>query len=370
MKLLIACANSTSRPLDGVKKETESLRGALEANRYQVVLNEQATLANLADNFQSNPNNIAIFHYSGHANGKAIELWLDADGSKNKNAYAEGFAQFIGTQNTVKFVFLNGCSSQGQVDYFLQNGVRAVIATNKPVNDTIAQNFAEAFYKAWLSGKKLKEAFESALGLLKTGVLSYKDLFRGMIFDEEEDDMHLDEPTYQLFPPLTDDAPVHYATLRELTNGYNPPKKKKKMFVCFDEADEDFCLDLKKQMAPLERRGMVEWRAANMTEMGAVDVQMENFIQTADIVLLMVSPDFLSSEDIWMYQMEQIMQRFNASQCVVVPVLLRVCDYQSTIFGGLQCLPRNGKAVKTWADKDEALLAVQTELKKVIEKEN
>lgn len=373
MKILIACSNSLTHPIPGVKLETDLVKNALETNRYQVVLNDKATLTNIAANFQQNPNNIAIFHYSGHANGKAIELWQDLEGGKNKNAYAEGFAQYIGTQNTVRFVFLNGCSSQGQVDYFLKNGVRAVIATNRPVNDTIAQQFAEHFYKTWISGKTLKFAFESALALVLSGYASFSQLNRAMLLDDEDeaDEASLNQPTYQIFPPLSEDSPVHYATLRELLNGFNPPIKKKKLFVCYAEEDADFTNNLKKQMAALERRGMIEWRSANTTELGnGIDAQMEDFIQTSDIVLLMVSPDFLASEDIWISQIEPIMLRFNASQCAVIPILLRNCPFRDTVFGGLQFLPRNGKPVKTWTDQDEALLAVQTEVKKVVELNN
>lgn len=50
-------------------------------------------------------------------------------------ANANGLARLLGQRPNLQLVFLNGCSTEGQVAELLAQGVKVVIATDAPVND-------------------------------------------------------------------------------------------------------------------------------------------------------------------------------------------------------------------------------------------
>jgi hypothetical protein len=68
----------------------------------------------------------------------------------------------------LKLVFLNGCSTKGQVEALLSRGVPIVIATSAPVNDQKAGQFSTAFFKSLNNQSTIKEAFDAAKGALLT----------------------------------------------------------------------------------------------------------------------------------------------------------------------------------------------------------
>ncbi len=67
--------------------------------------------------------------------------------------------------------------------------------------------------------------------------------------------------------------------------------------------------------------------------------------------------------------MTRALERHAAGSCVVIPVILRACDWKATPLGALLAAPKDGKPITQWPDKDEAFLdvvqSVRTALKKV-----
>lgn len=104
-----------------------------------------------------NPNlKLTIFHYAGHANGNSLKF-------KDQEVRGEGLAKVLGNhKNSLKLVFLNGCSTSRQVEDLLKNGVPAVIATSTAVHDGWAAEFAGFFYEKLISESTIKQAFQYA----------------------------------------------------------------------------------------------------------------------------------------------------------------------------------------------------------------
>src|SRR5262249_52952083 len=66
-------------------------------------------------------------------------------------------------------------------------------------------------------------------------------------------------------------------------------------------------------------------------------------------------------------EMKRAMERHQAGEARVIPVILRPTDWEGTPFKQLQALPTNAKPVSRWSDWDEALLVVAKEIRKVVE---
>ncbi len=67
--------------------------------------------------------------------------------------------------------------------------------------------------------------------------------------------------------------------------------------------------------------------------------------------------------------MKRALERHQRGEARVIPIILRPCDWRTSPFAHLQCLPRGGIAVTTWQNLDEAFLAITDGLRRVIERQ-
>ena len=164
--IFLAFANSQDAYLDTLKRESRNINHALEAledkQLIKISREESAGLEEMFHNFNRFKGRIAIFHYAGHADG--AHLHLDDDEFAN----ADGLADLFAAEDALKLVFLNGCSTSGQVEKLMDLGVPAVIATSVAINDNKASEFAEHFYRSLANKNTIQAAFNYASTYLKT----------------------------------------------------------------------------------------------------------------------------------------------------------------------------------------------------------
>ena len=95
--------------------------------------------------------------------------------------------------------------------------------------------------------------------------------------------------------------------------------------------------------------------------------EIDDNLDRADIILLLISADFIASDYCYEKEMQRAMARHNNSEAVVIPIILRPTDWQNTPFSKLQFLPKDGEPVTQWRDRDAAWLNVETGIKQVAE---
>lgn len=160
-----------TRYLRNLPLEQSRIRAALEpavaAGLCGIVERSNVTPDAVFDVFQKNASGcIAVFHFGGHAGSGA--LLLETPYGARATVHAAGLAQFLGERRGLALVFLNGCSSQDQVDGLLQAGVAAVIATSTSIRDDVASDFAARFYGALGHGATLRSAFVQAEAIVRS----------------------------------------------------------------------------------------------------------------------------------------------------------------------------------------------------------
>jgi WD40 repeat protein len=168
--ILLAFANDLTGQVGVLRKldaERDLINLALQPalSLCEPVVIESATLADILDAFRKYRDRIQVFHYAGHANG--FQLLLETDQGGAQAAFAGGLAEFLGQQHALQLVFLNGCSTEGQVDGLLEAHVPAVIATSQAIDDAVACEFANQFYRTLAGGATLQTAFVEAGASLK-----------------------------------------------------------------------------------------------------------------------------------------------------------------------------------------------------------
>jgi hypothetical protein len=123
------------------------------------------------------------------------------------------------------------------------------------------------------------------------------------------------------------------------------------VFCAYAPDDETLLRQLEQHLVPLQRQSRLILRHQGQIVGGQDRAEVLKVWQAqASLVLLLVSPAFLA-DDACHEQTQQAMQQ---RQAQVIPVLLRPCDWSTSLFAGLQCLPRNGRPITKWRNQDEA----------------
>ena len=137
--------------------------------------------------------------------------------------------------------------------------------------------------------------------------------------------------------------------------------KKLKVFVSYSHVDATLREGLVKHLRPLEREKLIEvWQDQAISAGDDWDQAIATNLEKADIVLALVSVDFINSKYCYDVELEKALFREREGKAKVIPVILRDCIWKTSPLGRLKALPVDGKPVSTWADTDTALTNVAT----------
>jgi hypothetical protein len=132
-----------------------------------------------------------------------------------------------------------------------------------------------------------------------------------------------------------------------------------RLFYSYSHEDEDLRNHLEKHLGGLRRRGLIDSWHDRRIGVGRewADAIDEN-LATADIILLLISASFIDSEYIWAKEITKALELHERKVARVVPVLLKPCFWKGLPFDKLQMVPKDGHAITSWADRDEAFVEV------------
>jgi formylglycine-generating enzyme required for sulfatase activity len=145
-----------------------------------------------------------------------------------------------------------------------------------------------------------------------------------------------------------------------------PDAKPVNIFIAYAHADENFLRPLRKHLAVLEDDGVSIWYDGEILPGEEWDASIKNRLKAADIILLLVSIDFLTSDYVKGTELPTALSRHAAGECTVVPVIVRNCLWQKKL-GALQALPKEARPVADWSSADNAYHNVVEGLDRVIE---
>ena len=140
------------------------------------------------------------------------------------------------------------------------------------------------------------------------------------------------------------------------------------VFFSYAHADEALRNELAKHLRLLERQGIiVGWHDRRILPGREWAGEIDAHLQTAHILLLLVSADFLASDYCYDVEVRHAMARHEAGEARVIPIILRAVDWQSAPFGSLQALPKDARPVRSWPDPDEAFQDIARGICAVVE---
>ncbi|MBX2889329.1 MAG: SUMF1/EgtB/PvdO family nonheme iron enzyme [Saprospiraceae bacterium] len=141
-----------------------------------------------------------------------------------------------------------------------------------------------------------------------------------------------------------------------------------KIFIIYAREDVDYKEGLIRAFRLLKRQGLVEeWHDGNIKPGAKWEEEIGDNLRSADIILPLISYDFFGSDYIQNVEIEKAFERFESGEVKILPVIVRKCSWQDDgRLAQFQALPRDGKPISTWSDRDDAYTDIIDSLKTFI----
>lgn len=131
------------------------------------------------------------------------------------------------------------------------------------------------------------------------------------------------------------------------------------LFFSYSHADESLRDQLEVHLAMLKRDGLINtWHDRRIDAGDTLDDSIDEKLEQAEVILLLVSANFIASEYCYSREMSRALERSSNREARVIPVILRACDWHSAPFGKLLALPTDARPVTSWPNQDEAFTDV------------
>ncbi|MGB0848403.1 MAG: toll/interleukin-1 receptor domain-containing protein, partial [Thiolinea sp.] len=145
--------------------------------------------------------------------------------------------------------------------------------------------------------------------------------------------------------------------------------KKVKLFISYAHEDEAYREQLDKRLRGIRRSLPLEfWHDRHLKAGELVHDKILQQLERADIVVLLISPDFVDSDYCFSHEMEVALKLYEEKQNIVIPVIIRETDdWHSFQIGNHVALPTDGKPVCDWASEDKFWADVQKGIREQVE---
>ena len=141
-----------------------------------------------------------------------------------------------------------------------------------------------------------------------------------------------------------------------------------RVFISYSHKDDTLRGELETHLRLLHRQGVISVWTDHMIRPGEEwKDKIDKNLDSADIILLLISADFIASDYCYGIELERALQRHEAGTAQVIPIILRATDWESALFGKLQALPAGARPITLWDDRDSAWVDVEKGIRKMAE---
>ncbi|MBF2085460.1 AAA-like domain-containing protein [Thermoleptolyngbya sp. C42_A2020_037] len=138
------------------------------------------------------------------------------------------------------------------------------------------------------------------------------------------------------------------------------------VFFSYSHRDERLRDKLAPHLSMLQRQGIIKsWHDRKISAGIEWARAIDEHLNAAEIILLLVSADFLNSDYCYDIEMQQAIARHESGEARVIPIILRPVDWSGAPFGKLQAFPKNAKPVTKWSNQDEAFANIAQGIRQV-----
>ena len=295
-----------------------------------------------------------IVHFCGHGEadgGLVLENITGQPQSVKPEALAGLFELFT---EQVECVLLNACYSERQAEAIIQH-IDYVIGMKQAVGDRSAIKFAVGFYDALGAGRSVEVAYKFGVNAIQ-----------------------LEGISEELTPIIRKKSNISSTVInpnfpKDLSSGRNilmsvSSTQAINVFFSYAHQDEKLRDQLETHLSLLKRQGVITgWHDRKIGAGQEWNHEIDTHLNTSHIILLLISANFINTDYCWDIEVKRAMERYEAHEARVIPVIIDSVDWKSAPFGKLQPLPKGGKPVKKWGNRAEAFANIAQGIRTVAE---
>ncbi|HFK5571586.1 TPA: TIR domain-containing protein, partial [Elizabethkingia meningoseptica] len=160
-----------------------------------------------------------------------------------------------------------------------------------------------------------------------------------------------------------------YYDLKQFQQYLKRPLKMKKIFISYSKEDTPYLVKLENHLSVLKRNGTIgTWNCRQLLPGEKWDGKIKHELEEADIIIFLVSSDFLATDYIWDIEIKKAIERENNNpeNVKVVPIIVRSCDWEESPLGEYNSAPKKAQVLTLAGDIDEAYTNAVKELRKIL----
>lgn len=139
------------------------------------------------------------------------------------------------------------------------------------------------------------------------------------------------------------------------------------LFFSYSHKDEELRNELETHLTLLKRQGVISsWHDRRITAGTNIDQSISNELESSEIILLLVSANFLASDYCYEKEMKRALEKHENGTAVVIPVILHPTDWHPAPFGHLRATPTDGKPISMYANQHEAFSIVAKDVRSAV----
>ena len=141
------------------------------------------------------------------------------------------------------------------------------------------------------------------------------------------------------------------------------------LFYSYSHKDAQYRDDMETALSLLKRNNLLkDWSDLNILPGQTISKEVRKKMDGADILVFLLSPDFIASDECikeWEYAKQLVVER---KPILRIPIILRECAWKDLLSDDdIKALPKDGKSVANFDDKDTAWMQVYEGIKAVLE---
>ena len=150
--------------------------------------------------------------------------------------------------------------------------------------------------------------------------------------------------------------------------GVEQQVRKPRVFLSYSHEDEQYKRELDKHLAPLRNSGRAEtWNDRKLEAGSRLNEIIQKELNESDIIILMISSDFLDSYYCHEIEMKKAVERESRGECKIIPVIVRACMWDETELINFLAFPRDGKPIEQYEHKDDAYLEIAKGIRDIVQ---
>ena len=143
------------------------------------------------------------------------------------------------------------------------------------------------------------------------------------------------------------------------------------VFIAYSHKDEKLLDQMLLHLTMLQREALITaWYDRRIDAGDEWASEIDRHLNTAQIILFLISASFLASDYCYGIEVKRAMERHEAGEARVIPIILRPCDWGGTPFAKLQALPKDARPINSFASRDEAYYEVSKGIRLAIEEQS